>query len=326
MNGMEGRVIDPVTGRRLRRGGPKYRKLLRQNYIPSGPLGLHMVLEPSSCLRFAALPQINPVTKRSIAESGKVARAMRRLCSKDGFFCPMWQQNTRINPTTNRRIKRGGPSFRKLLRTCGNQNLCQSWTNIGKKSQMNPLTGRHTSPKTARKLDKKCQQMQPWTQVEAKSGRASTRCGNTKRAKTIGYALRVGKSTIPGAGRGLFAVEGFRKGDTITEYDGEVIDIETAERRRRMGLASHIRSLASGRLAIDGRMVPATFGHGGGSFANDPRDSKLTNAKFCNTDTPMIGALARPGRLALERSWLRATKDILPGQEILASYGKGYWK
>lgn len=320
--GMEGYVLDPESGRRLRRFGPKYRKWLRQNYIE---IDGKLVFEPSGCLRFAYDPSLNPVTKRSIAERGKTAFNIRRVCSKDGFTCPMWASTKfRINPTTNRRLKRGRPKWKALLRECGSENLCQTWKSVGKPNTVNPLTARRTSLQTIAKLDRQCAgPISNWGQQSKPNQRS--RCGNTRTAKTIGYALRVGKSRIPGAGRGLFAVEGFRKGDTITEYEGEVIDIDTALARRRMGLSSHIRSLVPGRLAIDGRRVPPTFGHGGAPFVNDIRDPKKINAKFCNTDKPIKG-LKRSGLNVLERSWLRATKDIAPAEEIYVSYGRGFWK
>jgi len=115
------------------------------------------------------------------------------------------------------------------------------------------------------------------------------------------------------------------KGDTITEYGGHIIDVVEAERRRGQRLATHIRSLASGRLAIDGRLVPNKRGSGGGSFINDPRNARLVNATFCNTNRILKG-LDRPGLQTMERTFIRALRDIQPGEEILASYGKGYWR
>lgn len=318
-------VRDPETGRRLRVGGPRYRKWLRSNYIAVGD---HLVLEPSGCLRFAMDPRVNPVTKRAISEFGKTASALRRSCANDGFKCPMWASSRyKINPLTNKRIKKMGPTWRTLLKSCAAENLCQTWKGVGKPNGINPISGRKVSNSKMLALDRQCSAPSPWRKdraLEAKLVRAS-RCGDTRSAKTIGYALRVGKSTIPGAGRGLFAVEGFKKGDTITEYDGEVIDADTAVERRRRGMSAHIRSLVPGRLAIDGRLVRPTFGHGGGPFVNDIRDTRKTNAKFCNTDKPIPG-LKRSGLHVLERSWLRATKDIAPGEEIFASYGRGFWK
>lgn len=321
-------VLDPVSGRRLVRGGRKFRGWLRANYVWD-PLAGEMVYEPSGCRRFGKDPTINPVTKRRINPNGRLAKEFRKQCAQDGFMCPMWQSTGfRKNPLTNRRTEEGKRSWRRLLRMCSDSDRCAAWSTIGKESRINPATGYRTSEKTIRRLDRACPAgngpRQFWPEpMEKRINRSS--CGNTNAAKRIGYALRVAKSTIPGAGRGLFAVEGFRKGDTITEYDGEVIDIREAERRRKLNLDSHIRTLASGRVAIDGRKVPNSIGHGGGSFANDARGPQ-TNAEFCNS-TKVTAGLKRSGTLkAIERTWLRATKDILPGQEIFASYGRGYWK
>lgn len=152
-----------------------------------------------------------------------------------------------------------------------------------------------------------------------------SKCGDTSLARTIGNGIAVRNSTIANAGRGLFATIAFRKGDTITEYDGEVIDIKEANRRRQHGLHSHIRSLVSGRLAVDGRLVKAEYGKGGASFINDIRDTTRYNAKLCNT-TKLINGVNRSGLPAIERSFARATTDIPPGQEIFVNYGNGYWK
>ena len=44
-------------------------------------------------------------------------------------------------------------------------------------------------------------------------------------------ALKVKKSLIPGAGKGLFTTTPIKKGEKVIEYLGEIIDWEEYERR-----------------------------------------------------------------------------------------------
>lgn len=95
----------------------------------------------------------------------------------------------------------------------------------------------------------------------------------------IGSGVEVLPSSILGAGNGLWATRGFRKGEWITEYDGVVIDRQLACRMREQGLDSHVRTLSSQWDCIAGLKVPLR-GCGGASFANDGRSTRLNNATF----------------------------------------------
>lgn len=128
--------------------------------------------------------------------------------------------------------------------------------------------------------------------------------------------LRVGKSTIQGAGRGLFADEGLKKSDLICEYNGVVITFEEAKRRRAEGKATHIRSLLPMQLCIDG--IDAKIG---GALANDPRDASKVNAEMISYHAANNCFHVKPDRSLV---YLRAIKDIPPGGEIFVSYGKDY--
>lgn len=321
------KVRDPVSRRWIARGGRKYRSWIRKDYVFAKG-GWIKELHP--CRRYALEPRINPFSYRAIRLTGPTARRLRADCAKEGNRCLMWQASKfQVNPDTQRAIAVKGPVWRSLLHGCAGNNLCSAWSLVGKPNHVHPLTGRKTSPKTERRLDRCASASASTSSDQFLSDAAikgiATQCGDTSKAKRIGFGIRVARSTIPGAGRGLFAAQDFQRGDTITEYDGEVIDIQEAKRRKQRGLASHIRTLASNQMAIDGRLVPATVGHGGGSFINDPRNPTRINAAFCNTNRLLKG-LDRPGAKLLERTFVRATKNIRKGEEILASYGQGYWK
>ncbi len=124
---------------------------------------------------------------------------------------------------------------------------------------------------------------------------------------TIGNGLEVSESRLHDAGRGLFATTEFFKGDVITTYDGEHIDKDDALMR---DVKTHMASICS-RCVIDGIKTPRD-GAGGGSFVNDPRSCTMRNAKFRRVDE---------GYKSNYGVHLVATRDILRGEEIYASYG-----
>jgi SET domain-containing protein len=65
--------------------------------------------------------------------------------------------------------------------------------------------------------------------------------------------LQVRPSSIVNGGLGVFAVNHIKKGTWLTEYGGEIIDVEEARMRRDYGNDTHIRSC--GRECLYGRMV-----------------------------------------------------------------------
>lgn len=118
---------------------------------------------------------------------------------------------------------------------------------------------------------------------------------------TIGDGVEVKKSTIKDAGRGLFALKVFHKGDYITLYDGELITRQEARRR------TNLEYMASREgIIIDGQREPRV-GRGGGSFANGSVYEKDANASIaCD----------------LARLIIRAKKTIDVGDEIVVCYGR----
>lgn len=128
--------------------------------------------------------------------------------------------------------------------------------------------------------------------------------------------VTVGPSRIAGAGLGVFALRDFARGELVTEYCGDVVGRREALARPR----SHMRTLLAHFLYIDGARRPPprgsdAWGGGVGSLANDGRDL-LNNTEYVHrTDR----ATARP------RIFLRATRAIEAGDEVLVSYGRAYW-
>lgn len=134
---------------------------------------------------------------------------------------------------------------------------------------------------------------------------------------TIGSGLEVLPSRIPNAGNGLFATRVFANNSLITLYEGNVIDKAEADRRQSQGQAHYIRSAVKQHKYIDSLRDPEqAHGRGGASFVNDGTEWGWNNSTF---ETKFCQKQAR------DILFLKATKEILPGEEIFASYGRDYW-
>ncbi len=89
-------------------------------------------------------------------------------------------------------------------------------------------------------------------------------------------------------GLGLFATKFFAKGDAITLYGGQLIDIKTAKKRLEENQDSHIRRHIVRRYCFDGSFLPdgtrienaavQLVGLPVGAFCNDSSDEKQINA------------------------------------------------
>lgn len=145
--------------------------------------------------------------------------------------------------------------------------------------------------------------------------------------------LRVHKSAIAGAGDGLFAVNGFKKGEVIMEYMGEHVssgsgaggDPET----KGIDFDAPGDTLAAYAVETNHICVRDEYDHqnnerevvnawestaGVARYANDARSDEKNNAKF-GEDKTLKG-----------RMFMVATKEIAPGSEIFVDYGDDYWK
>ena len=128
--------------------------------------------------------------------------------------------------------------------------------------------------------------------------------------------LRIKPSGVPNAGKGLFAMSKnpndnnailFKTGDTIIEYDGEIITQQ--QLNNRYDSATHQYTAPYG-LKVQNRIEDAACRRGVGSIANHG-DSRHSNARFSRSNT------GQPVKLF-------ATKNIRNGDEILVNYGRSY--
>jgi len=159
--------------------------------------------------------------------------------------------------------------------------------------------------------------------VQGPSGQPPRRCLRTTRlvpyctahAKSI-WGVRLGPSTIEGAGQGLFAARDFvparrtcklttgsrTKPVFVADYGGEVKGID------------HTSHNAYGLAIGNDQMLDAAYVRGWGAMANDGGATR-NNAKL---------AVSRSGEEGV-RCRVMATKTIRDGEEILVPYGPSYW-
>jgi hypothetical protein len=126
--------------------------------------------------------------------------------------------------------------------------------------------------------------------------------------------LRVTKSSIIGAGMGLFATRDITRGEHIADYTGDEIQLTNERAGGPYALATTQRS------AIDAARTNTGYGR----WANDPRNSAQDAAAVvassrCANAEFVINPARRTGRL-------RATRNITKGSEIFVSYGAAYWR
>ena len=122
-------------------------------------------------------------------------------------------------------------------------------------------------------------------------------------------SLRVKKSTIPGAGKGLFTTVDIPKGTKVIEYKGEVVTWKQIENMpdERNGYVFYFNS----RYCLD-----AWNSKSPARYANDAmgitRVEGLKNNSHYETEK--------------KRCYLVATRNIPKNSEILVSYGAEYWR
>lgn len=123
--------------------------------------------------------------------------------------------------------------------------------------------------------------------------------------------VRIAPSTIPNAGLGLFATRKFRKNEQVAEMGG--VRMTYREVKEYYEYMDEKGSTVTPTLPYairlsDNDVLNADCLRGAGSYANSKRGRNPSyNAKIGN-------------------KWLRATKNINPGDEIFVPYGRSYWR
>ena len=124
--------------------------------------------------------------------------------------------------------------------------------------------------------------------------------------------LNIKKSQIPSAGQGLWAEKDFKRGEIIVKYDGDKITWKECERRNEAqeGYGGYYLYISK-RNCIDAQYTNWAQGR----YANDA-------AGLCR-----IEGLRNNARYEIIKgeAFIKASRNIKAGEEILVSYGRGYW-
>lgn len=147
-----------------------------------------------------------------------------------------------------------------------------------------------------------------WPLPTSRAGLATNGHGLTLQHSGLGFAL---------AGWGVFATRPFAKGEYLTFYDGPLItNKDELEKRNKNGDNSHMRSVVSLRVVIDGIkgadvVESQKTGQGMGSCINDGRHRFSPNVKFVSNQNDEV--------------YIKAIKPIAVGEEVFINYGQPYW-
>jgi hypothetical protein len=129
------------------------------------------------------------------------------------------------------------------------------------------------------------------------------------------YGVRTGTSTIPGAGKGLFAMKAFAIDDWICPYVGESITDACSDLRYGQGTAPYSTAANDqGTQHLDSACRRGTAAMANGLFYANGRSRPLAqhNARiYFNEDNG-------------DRPWLGAIRPIAVGHEIFVYYGTDY--
>ena len=121
--------------------------------------------------------------------------------------------------------------------------------------------------------------------------------------------LKVKKSTIPGAGKGLFTKEFIPKGTRIIEYKGRITTWkDVLEGKHFNGYVYFINR----NHVIDAMRRKSALAR----YANDARGHSKIKGVVNNCDYVVEN----------KRVFIESKKDIEAGEELLVSYGNDYWK
>ena len=122
--------------------------------------------------------------------------------------------------------------------------------------------------------------------------------------------LKVRKSTLPGAGKGLFTLNDIKKGQIVCEYEGERITWKDAIERNDHDKGGYVYYINKNNC-IDAYHYKNTFGR----YANDAAGVGRIKG-FRNNSTYDV---------VKNKVFIRATRNIPAGSEIFVSYGRSYW-
>ena len=186
-----------------------------------------------------------------------------------------------------------------------------------------PDTGSSSCPYGSRKTgilgkrkhsDRKTVDCCPVSNTELKKRKISP---NKFMLGSIGNGLVVKHSSLPGSRNGVFVSHDVNIGEYITWYDGEVLNVSSADRKELLTdyrYWSHLISVDQYTLIQGIKKAPSETGIGLGSLINDgPISGIPENVKYVKL----------PDKKAV---YIRSKRFIKKGEELFINYGKSYWE
>ena len=122
--------------------------------------------------------------------------------------------------------------------------------------------------------------------------------------------LKVKKSQLPSAGKGLYTLEDIKKGENIVEYLGEIVPWKVCAQRAKEDKGGYVL-FVNNNHCIDAYFTKDAIAR----YANDARGLSR------------VEGLKNNCRYELEkkRGYIVARRNIKAGEEIFVDYGKDYW-
>lgn len=121
--------------------------------------------------------------------------------------------------------------------------------------------------------------------------------------------LQVKKSGLPKAGKGLFTLVPVRKGGLIVEYTGNISTWKEIKDDKEFN--AYVFYITKHRV-IDAKSVLKAIAR----YANDAKGISQVKGMTNNA----VYAVTK------NKVYIKATRPIFAGEEILVSYGKEYWQ
>ena len=126
-------------------------------------------------------------------------------------------------------------------------------------------------------------------------------------------SLVIKTSQIPKAGKGLYTTRKILKGEVIGEYTGKLLSTKVIDKDEDKYAENYYLFDIGNGVTIDGEKSKSKT-----RYINDA--SGLTRIKGLSNNSS-FHTYKRSNTVLL-----RAKRDIKPGEEIFASYGRDYWK
>ncbi len=123
-------------------------------------------------------------------------------------------------------------------------------------------------------------------------------------------ALKVKRSQLPDAGKGLFTTTPIKKNTKIIEYKGEIIDWKEYEKRVLEDKDGYLFYISKKRC-IDAYSTPQYMAR----YANDAAGIRRVAGLRNNASSQIFD----------NKCYIVAERDIKAGEEIFVNYTKEYW-